>query len=465
MLSSLRKFISWLFLKAAFGAFIVAAATGFYALWLFDDDDDFSASRDRYLDGLAASRQEAAAAKDGARADWDRLRLEAAAREERAAKAGAIAAGLEETQSLWDRLWRNPEQWRINDRRIAQLRTWEADARREAKHLRSETTRASVVLARRSDALDTIETEQAVAGWSASPAYYYVFRSWSEGRWLFLGLAGAYWLGPLLYRLGLFFYFAPRIGRSRPLQLARAPMPFPWLGECRAGVDVSLWPGEAARVRRRFLESVEEGVAVRRRLFMSWRFPVTSLLAGFVHDVEVRNPRAGRDYRVSFSHHKNPTNEMAVVHVPEGGSLVVRPSFLAGAILPPGEKLRFRRRWQLWRWQAWLTGQLRYIEFTGPCRLVVAGRPGLRAERLEPSEDGSVPSCRAAQDRIVGFTPNLEYRLVRSARFWSYLRWNAPLFDATFTGVGFVLIQTSQAGRRRGLLAQTRHRARRILGL
>jgi hypothetical protein len=268
-----------------------------------------------------------------------------------------------------------------------------------------------------------------------------------------------------LYKLGLFYYFAPRIARSRALRLDRTAPPLPWLGESRNVVETSLWPGETARVRQRYLQSVEDGVVRESRMLLSWRFPLTSLLSGFVHDVDLKNKRAGREYRLAFAHHKNPENQMAVIHVPESGSLVVRPSFLAGVILPQGQKLQFKRRWQLFRWQAWLTGQLRFLEFIGPCRLIVAGRPGLRAERLTADDNGVPSTCRTAQDKIIGFTPNLEYRLIRTARFWSYYRWDSMLFDATFTGVGFVLIHTSLPGRKYGLLTATRNRARKLIGL
>jgi hypothetical protein len=239
----------------------------------------------------------------------------------------------------------------------------------------------------------------------------------------------------------------------------------PALGTSRMVVETSLWPGETARVRKRYLLAVDDAVVKQPRWLLSWRFPLTSLLSGFVHDVNLHNARAGREYRLAFAHHKNPENEMAVVEVPEGGSLVVRPSFLAGVILPPGKKLEVHLRWQVFRWQSWLTGQLRFLEFYGPCRLVVVGRPGLRAERLEPGDEGALPACRTSPSKTIGFTPNLEYRLIRTTRFWNYYRWNQRLFDAYFVGVGFVLTQTAVLGRKTAFWSATRNRARRIIGL
>jgi uncharacterized protein (AIM24 family) len=296
-------------------------------------------------------------------------------------------------------------------------------------------------------------------------AIYYSSVAWRQGHWYILAGLALYLFGPTLCQLIMFYRIAPRITRGRPVQLDSAPAVTAWLGESSTTVTVALWPGETASVRKRFLKSADEGLERTSGLLLSWRFPLTSLLSGFVHDENLRNARAGRNHSLAFAHHKNPENQMAVVHVPEGGSLVVRPSFLAGVVLPVGEKLKLRLRWQLFRWQAWLTGQLRFLEIVGPCRLVVAGRPGLRVERLTVDEDGVSPVRRTSLDKTVAFTPNLEYRLIRTARFWNYYRWNHLLFDAHFTGVGFVLTQTTLPGRRTGIWSVTRNRARKLIGL
>lgn len=464
--SSLRKFVSWAFLKLVFGAFILGSSVTIYALWLFEHDDpDFSIVHVRHVSALKEQQAALQAQRDTAARELASLQQEFGSYQECAARAAKIAADLQEMQSWWKRFFGDRQQWQRNARGIERMQQIEAESKLAANKLRRNLTRAAVRLENEDQALARLNAQLQMAEWSDSQIIHYLYESWRAGKWIFIGLVCLYFFGPTLHKLGLFYYFAPRIARSRPLQLTRASAPFPWLGESRSVVETSLWPGETARVRMRYLQSVEEGVVRESRMLLSWRFPFTSMLSGFVHDVNLRNSRAGRDYRLAFAHHKNPENQMAIVHVPEGGSLVVRPSFLAGVILPPGQKLRFRRRWQLFRWQAWLTGQLRFVEFTGPCRLVVAGRPGLRAERLTAREDGAVPSCRTSQDKTIGFTPNLEYRLIRTARFWNYYRWDAMLFDASFSGVGFVLIQTSLPGRTPGIWSATRNRARKLIGL
>jgi hypothetical protein len=383
----------------------------------------------------------------------------------RAAQAAKVAANLQELQTTWKRFVSAREQWHLNDQGIERMQEIERESLKAANKLRRALAQGTTRLEKAEQTLQHLVMQREVAEQYASPFVHYFYQSWLAGWWIYCSLTALYFLGPTSRKLASFYFFAPRIAQKQPLVLNRKPGYSPSLGESRNVVETSLWPGESARVRLRYLQSVDAGLVRESKFMMSWRFPVTSVLSGFVHDVNLKNARAGRDYRLAFAHHKNPEHQMAVVHVPENSSLVVRPSFLAAVILPPGQNLRVRRRWQLFRWQAWLTGQLRFVEFIGPCRLVVAGRPGLRAERLAARDDGTPSSCRAAVDKIIGFTPALEYRLIRSPRFWGYYRWDARLFDAHFSGVGFVLVQNHLPGRPPGLLSLTRNRVRKVLGL
>ena len=159
----------------------------------------------------------------------------------------------------------------------------------------------------------------------------------------------------------------------------------------------------------------------------------------------MRNGRAVGELNVTFSTMDNPHIELAGVAVPEGGSLILRPSFLAGVITAADRPLRIRRRWALFRWQACLTLQFRFFEFEGPCRLIVAGTRGVRAERLQEREGITRPARRTNQQATIGFTPGLDYLPVRAETFWGYYRGMNPLFDDLFAGSGvFVLQETSQ---------------------
>ncbi|MFT3870128.1 MAG: hypothetical protein QM715_16900 [Nibricoccus sp.] len=464
--SKLRIFISWAFLKVMFGAFILTTSCALYALWLHRQDNlDFPEAHTRHLAGLRGQLALTQTARNAAAAELGMVQEEIASHRARASQAVRIAANLGELQTTWKRFISAREQWRINQDSIDKLNQIERDELKAINKLSRPLAQGTTRLEKAERAQRRLEKQLQIEKEFDSPIVHYFYSSWLAGWWVFVGLTGLYFIGPTLRKLSLFYFFAPRIARKRPLLLNRRPGFSPSLGESRNVVETSLWPGESARVRFRYLQSVDDGLVRESKMMMSWRFPITSLLSGFVHDVNFRNARAGRDYRLAFAHHKNPEHQMAVVHVPEGSSLVVRPSFLAAVVLPPGQKLQVRWRWQLFRWQAWLTGQLCFMEFVGPCRLVVAGRPALRAERLMTQEHGATPNCRASVDKIIGFTPGLEYRLVRSPRFWNYYRWDAHLFDAHFSGVGFVLIQNHLPGKTPGLLSLTRNRVRKLIGL
>jgi hypothetical protein len=464
--SSLRKFISWLFLKLMFGAFIATSGVAIYALWLFrHDDPDFSAVHARWVANLKESQSAAQLARDNAGKALGVLQQEFAAHQSRAARAAALIEELRSFDTWWEKLFGDREQQRINASRIQALKKTEREARAAANNLRRDLTRDAIAVESCEREVQQIDSQLQLAEETDSRIVYYLNAAWLGSEWFVLAGLCLYFFGPTVRKLVFFYYVAPRIARARALLLTSGQTAVPWLGENRTIVETSLWPGETARVRRRYLLAVDDAVARHPRWLLSRRLPLTSLLSGFVRDLNLHNARAGREYRLAFAHHRNLANEMAVVQVPEGGSLVVRPSFLAGVILPPGRKLGMRRRWQLFRWQSWLTGQLRYLEFTGPCRLVVAGRPGLRAERLATAEEGLRPTCRTIQDKTIAFTPNLEYRLIRTARFWNYYRWNHPLFDAYFVGAGFVLTQAQVPGRKSAFWSATRNRARKILGL
>ena len=466
MFSSLRKFISWAFLKLVFGAFIAVAGITIYALWLFQHDDpDFAAVHAREVANLSSKQMAVQLARDGARKERDALQQTFVALQSRADKAASIAENLRSMESWWEKIFGDREQQKINATRIGALKAMERESRDGANKLQRDLARATVAVEARDRELEQIAAQVHLAEETNSQIVYYLNDAWQHGEWFVIGGLCLYFFGPTVRKLVLFYSVAPRIARSRALQLARSQEVFPSLGESRTIVETSLWPGETARVRKRFLLAVDDAAVRESRWLLSRRFPLTSLLSGFVHDVNLHNARAGREYRLAFAHHKNPENEMAVVHVPEGGSLVVRPSFLAAVILPPGRKLVVRRRWQFFRWQSWLTGQLRFIEFHGPCRMVVTGRPGLRAERLIKSDEGAAPVSRTSRNKAIAFSPSLEYRVVRTARFWNYYRWNQPLFDTCFVGVGYVLTQTTVPGRETAFWSATRNRARKVFGL
>ena len=121
--------------------------------------------------------------------------------------------------------------------------------------------------------------------------------------------------------------------------------------------------------------------------------------------------------------------------------MILRPSAIAGVVLPAGGATRIRRRWLFSRVQAWMTLQFRYFEFEGPQRVLLAGSRGVRVESLGGDEGPGARRVNA--NTIIGFSPTLDYRPVRAETFWAYHRGQNPLFDELFSGHGIFLCQAS----------------------
>jgi hypothetical protein len=167
----------------------------------------------------------------------------------------------------------------------------------------------------------------------------------------------------------------------------------------------------------------------------------------------VTNRSREHDRRLTLSSQDEAQIEMAVVDVPDGGSLVCRPSFLAAVIVPGGSPPGIRSHWRLLSLHAWITLQFRYFEFRGPVRLVLWAYRGVRAERLTRQNLAQGNERRTNQLATIGFTPSLQYRSRRAETFISYLRNQNPLFDDLFSGSGVFLCQQisrSEEFRRQG---------------
>jgi hypothetical protein len=213
------------------------------------------------------------------------------------------------------------------------------------------------------------------------------------------------------------------------------------VSESKVAATVSLQPGERLWVKEQFLQASDEGLKRKSRYLLDWTIPFTCFATGLVELIEMSHSGASGEEQLTLSNQRDPHSEIALVTLAEGAALVLRPSFLAGLVTMTGQRPRIRRRWQLFRWQAWVILQFRFFEFSGPCRLVIAGSRGVRVEQLLEREDRSVSARRTNQDATMGFTPNLDYRPARAETFWSYYRGMNPLFDDLFSGKGIFLCQ------------------------
>lgn len=456
MYGMLLKFGTWLLQKLAVAAVIAAVALLAYGLWLYVQEEGFLekgrveklqralAERDVLLEAQKAVDQKLAQA----RADFEEQKR-------RAKKAAEIVAKLRELESWWDRLFGNSAQQASNAEQIKKMEALQKDSTLKLTELQGLVT-ATLFEKGGVDAALTKANAQ-VEGLEAaqSETRRYLLEAWEKTRWWIAIALASWFFGPTLWALVMYYGFARLLAAGRPIQLGPDPAALPRVYESHVSVEGVLRPGEVLRIKEKYLQASDEGIVKSTRFVLDWSIPFTSVACGLIELVQMRHPvtataaatAPASEYRVTLSNGEDPHIEMALIDVPAGASLVLRPSFLAGVLQEEAHSLQIRRHWRLFRWQSWITGQFRFFEFVGPCRLVVAGSRGVRAEVLADRQGQAAPARRTNQDATIGFTPNLAYSPVRAETFWSYYRGMNPLFDDLFAGRGlFVLQETSTEG-------------------
>jgi uncharacterized protein (AIM24 family) len=152
--------------------------------------------------------------------------------------------------------------------------------------------------------------------------------------------------------------------------------------------------------------------------------------------------------RVVLSAQHDPFGEVGVLELPRGAAMVLQPRSLAGVVQPVDQPVRITRHWRLGSLHAWLTLQLRYLVFHGPCRLVLKGCRGVRTETPRPGQPRLIN-----QAATLGFSANLDYRTTRTETFVSYLLGREALLNDLFAGAPgrFVYEEMPGGARRAGV--------------
>ena len=448
MQGMLLKLGSWLVQKLAAAALIVLIALAGYGLWLYlQEEGVFEGRRIEKLQQAIADRDRLLEAQVAIEKKIAAVRSEVEQQKENVRKADRIIATLRELESWWERWFGNREQQAANQERRQRMEKLKSETSGKIGELQQLVTKSiwekdgiDVALRRANAEVGNLEA-------SRSKARHFAVLAWEKMKWWVLIALASYFFGPTLWSLAMYYGFAPLLSRGRPIRLGPDPAALPQVGESHVSVEAVLRPGDILRIKEKFLQASDEGMGKRTRFVLDWRIPFTSLACGLIELVEMRNANGTGDYRVTLSNGDDPHIELAQVDVPGGSSIVLRPSFLAGVMQRDGDRLEIRRHWRIFHWQAWVSGQFRLLEFIGPCRLIVSGSRGVRAEQLANREGQTSPARRTNQDATIGFTPNLEYRPVRAETFWSYYRGMNPLFDDVFAGRGlFVLQETASEG-------------------
>lgn len=237
---------------------------------------------------------------------------------------------------------------------------------------------------------------------------------------------------PLIYKLIAFFVIAPRAARAPPLRILSGTNPL-LMGNSHSFVDVLLDPDTELFVRTG-VQSAAASISGRDVPVLDWRMLLTCIAAGLTN---LQRLRSDQPDHVRVVAHDDQLAEVAIVEVPAGGAAVLQPRALVGVLKSRSDRLRIDRIWRL-NLASWLTFQLRYVIFRGPCSLIIRGRRGIAAEY-------------AARGRMInrrltlGFDAGLAYGVARTATVMPYLRGKDSLFNDRFAGQGQYLYEQHSA--------------------
>ncbi|MCF3652175.1 hypothetical protein [Synoicihabitans lomoniglobus] len=442
MYGFLYRLGTWLLQKVGVAVLIAVVALVAMGIWLYARDQvDAETRREEFIERLEASRVEIVAAQATALQAVANLKSEVREQERRVAAANKIIANLRALESWWESLFGNAEQQAAN---VQQVQRMEALKQESAGKIAALTEQLQHAIGQSEDLsfqLTNIEKDLVGAAESESVVSHYVRNAWDQSKGYLLIALLVYFFGPTVVKLLAYYVLAPVLSRGKPIRFDTELVAMPHVRPSAVSTEVKLWSGEVLRVKEKFLQASDEHLSRKTRFLFDWAIPFTSVACGLTELVEMRNTKAGERSSLTLSNSDDPHTELSVIEVPEGASLILRPSFLVGVITHDEEKVEIRRRWTLFRWQAWVTLQFRFFEFVGPCRLVVAGSRGVRAEVLQSTSDKTQPARRTNQLATIGFTPSLDYLPVRAETFWGYYRNMNPLFDDLFAGQGMFVLQ------------------------
>ncbi|AWI08232.1 hypothetical protein CKA38_02195 [Ereboglobus luteus] len=483
--SHLSQFFLWLLKRAITACVIAALGLAGWAWWLYaHDDGDFSQRRARELALFSAERARIATLCEETDARIEALRAELDAQQQKVVEAERAIELHKSLESEWKRWTGSREEQELNDRKRVEQEKIKTGASERIVALRQELVdaaqaqqRAEIALARVGRLITATEAE-------TSELKFYALLVWEgkHGRRFAFWFFGVWMAWPFAGRFALYYLAPPFVIRRKPLRLSKRTDVTLAVDEEGRAVTVELMPGELLCVRPGLVESADEELARRNRFWLKARFPLMNIACRLTRLAELRNEAADNTRRVTLrgagkwkgegADLRGRRAELAVVRVPKGGSLVLRPRYLAGVVRAADAPLVIRSHWRFFSVHAWVTGQFRFFEFAGPCRLIVAGQRGVQAEFPEPREDGRRPVQRAEAWATMGFSAAVRYRPTRVKSLWRYCRGLSPLYDDLFVGEGMFLVQKTamgqgryDKGRLRQFVAGVWRRLQKIFGM
>lgn len=248
---------------------------------------------------------------------------------------------------------------------------------------------------------------------------------------------------PLIIR-AIFYHVIAPLAESRASIRISVPgggtVPIPLSEHSRVSIPVTLGPAEELLVRQDYLQTSSLTGKKETRWLLDYRHVLTSIASGLSFLTRIR----GDGEITTVSAVRDPFAELTEIILANGAACVLHPRALVAVVQPVGKTLRITSHWRLLSPNAWLTFQLRYLVFHGPCRLVVKGGRGIRVEQ-------AISGRIFGQDQLVGFSADLSYSVTRTETFWPYFFGREQLFkDKVAQGSGILIIEEAPLSSRQG---------------
>jgi hypothetical protein len=449
MVSLLAKALAWI--ARRLGLLLIILAVLIAAAWVRSEQQTLAQDRQAIADQqalLARWKTEFAileAKTAAANAHWARaqeqlalVRKSAAEIRAKANRLRAEVAALERESHWWDKFL-DSRRWAELEAKRAAYQAWEKGAE-NAELARNRAIRAlrlssvSSYLEQRERKAEEIEAlELRIEDQRARLAERPVERLGAAAKsnlpaavLILLGLL----LIPVVIKAFLYFVLAPAAGRLAPIHILPNPAA-PALPEPRTSsvsIPIELGAQEELLVQANFLQSSSLPARKRTVWLLNGRIPFASIASGMYALTSVRADGLAPT-RVVVSAQDDAFGEVGLIEIPAGAAVVIHPRSLAGVVKPAGSAVAITRHWRLGSLHAWLTFQLRYLAFHGPCKLILKGCRGVRSEEPQAMQPRLIN-----QAATLGFSANLGYRTTRCETFFSYLRGQEDLFNDLFSG-------------------------------
>ena len=240
---------------------------------------------------------------------------------------------------------------------------------------------------------------------------------------------------PILLKLFQYFIVAPLVSRLPPIRVfAQTQTPPPaitvssnsqQIGHVSShSLTLKLSSQQELLVHPDYLQSFSKHAQKTTQWFLNARIPFSSWAAGLVTLVRLHSDQ---DETVQLAAMHNALEELVIINLPAGATLVCKPRCLAGVIKQREQAVKITRHWRLFNLHSWLTLQLRYLVFHGECQLIIKGHHGVILEHAGAAR-------LIQQNATLGFSTDVAYSNYRCETFISYYLDKDSLFNDQFNG-------------------------------